>query len=332
MKSFEMRLKISAPVRWEHSPRMDISQETPAQTRDRLLKVIARTEFTALPGTYAFEEFQASELPRSIRGDALALVRDDESWSQLVACADAAKELLCLFCFHFPEGEDNSGFVGWLATQLKEQLGTGVFVVCGQNSGRGGIYDYWGCPAVVGREVRRVIEDLMRQGRQVVNRGIVEGINIRLATNRDGERILALVFEVLTEYGLRPDIESSESDLKDIEATYLKSGGVFEVVEDGLGKLLGTVGLYPVDEVTCKLRKMYLIPEARGRGLGRRMLERAIGHARRLGFKTLVLETVSVMKEAIRLYTASGFRPKRQTAVSPRCDQVYSLELEPDAR
>ncbi len=48
--------------------------------------------------------------------------------------------------FHFPQGADNSGFVGWLATHLKTRIGTGVFVICGQNSNDGGIFDYWGCP------------------------------------------------------------------------------------------------------------------------------------------------------------------------------------------
>ena len=144
---------------------MHISRETTEQTRSRLLRVIARAEFTALEGTYAFEEFPLSELPRRIRADARALVRDDETWSQLVPCQDTSTELFCVFGFRFTAGTDNSGFVGWLATRLKEELGTGVFVVCGQNSGRGGIFDYWGCPARLGPEVRGFIEDLMRQGK-----------------------------------------------------------------------------------------------------------------------------------------------------------------------
>ncbi|MGI5346709.1 DUF6196 family protein [Streptomyces sp. CA-250714] len=45
--------------------------------------------------------------------------------------------------FHFPAAADNSGFVGWLASELKDQLGTGVAVLCGYNSAQGGIYDYW---------------------------------------------------------------------------------------------------------------------------------------------------------------------------------------------
>ena len=76
----------------------------------------------------------------------------------------AADERFALFSFHFPPGLDNSGFVGWLATHLKRRLGTGVFVICGQNSDRGGIYDYWGCPAQLRVAAEQALRDL-RTGR-----------------------------------------------------------------------------------------------------------------------------------------------------------------------
>jgi hypothetical protein len=59
-----------------------------------------------------------------------------------------------------PAGMDNSGFVGWLATEFKRRLGTGVFVVCGQNRDRGGIYDYWGCPVQVRAQAAQVLDEL----------------------------------------------------------------------------------------------------------------------------------------------------------------------------
>ena len=142
---------------------MDVSHETPAQTRRRLLTVIACADLRVLDGTYAFEEFPVTDFPRRADSTARALVRDDETWSQLVPCADATRELFVLFSFHFPTGLDNSGFVGWLASDLKARLGTGVFVVCGQNSARGGIFDYWGCPARVVEKVIAEIERLRRQ-------------------------------------------------------------------------------------------------------------------------------------------------------------------------
>lgn len=150
---------------------------------------------------------------------------------------------------------------------------------------------------------------------------------IRPATKQDTASIVALVKGILLEYQLEFDPETSEADLNDIDATYFKSGGAFNVVEDRHGKLLGTFGVLPVDQTTCKLRKMYLAPEARGIGLGRHMLAQAIADARRMNYQTMVLETVGVMREAIRLYTRAGFRPVERAALSPRCDLSYSLDL-----
>jgi GNAT superfamily N-acetyltransferase len=160
-----------------------------------------------------------------------------------------------------------------------------------------------------------------------MNTQALDDIVTRPATNRDRERVVALIFGVLAEYGLPSDLNSKDSDLNDIEGSYMRSGGVFEVLEDSEGNLLGTYGLYPLDEETCELRKMYFVPEIRGRGLGRRVLERAVGHARRLGFKAVELETISVLKEAIRLYTRFGFVPTEAREVSARVDQAYILKL-----
>lgn len=144
---------------------MYVSKETPEQTQKRLLKVISQAEFKALEGNYTFEEFALLELSARMRNDALALVRDETQWSQLVPARDASRERCKLFRFHFAQDLDNSGFVGWLATHLKNKLGTGVFVVCGQNSRRGGIFDYLGCPVELGSDVQLAIESLIAQGK-----------------------------------------------------------------------------------------------------------------------------------------------------------------------
>lgn len=152
-------------------------------------------------------------------------------------------------------------------------------------------------------------------------------VTIRPATNHDTENIIALVRSILCEYHLQLDLETSDSDLTDLEATYTDSGGFFSVVEDSTGNMLGVFALQNLDDETCKLRKMYLRPQARGFGLGNKMLERAIDAAREHGFKEIVLETTSSMTDAISLYTRAGFRLVNQRAFSPGCDRVYSLCL-----
>ncbi len=139
---------------------MYISHETAQQTRERLGRVIRAAEWAVHPGTYAFLESPVDDFPADQAARALALVRDDAVWSALVPCNDPARERFAVFSFHFQPDLDNSGFVGWLASHLKAAVGTGVFVVCGQNTRRGGIFDYWGVPVeaadAVLAEVRRL--------------------------------------------------------------------------------------------------------------------------------------------------------------------------------
>ena len=80
--------------------------------------------------------------------------------ADLLAMVQYHDEPFALFRFHFPDGVDNSGFVGWLASLLKEELGTGVFVTCGSNSLDGGIFDYWGIPSALREQGFAVVRKL----------------------------------------------------------------------------------------------------------------------------------------------------------------------------
>jgi len=126
---------------------VSVSMETAEQTEQRLRREIAQADLVVQDGVWCFEEFPADQ-PPVLTAQTLAVVRDRESWSRLVPLTqeDDGVERFGIFSFHFDDHVDNSGFVGWLATHLKAELGTGVFVVCGSNRARGGIYDYWGCP------------------------------------------------------------------------------------------------------------------------------------------------------------------------------------------
>jgi putative acetyltransferase len=151
-------------------------------------------------------------------------------------------------------------------------------------------------------------------------------ISTRAATNADCERVQSLVFGVLREYGLAPDLEGTDRDISDLEAHYIARGGVFELIEDARGRLLGTCGLYPMDEETVELRKMYFSKALRGRGIGKQTLARMIAKARELGFRKIYLETARVLREAVALYEKFGFEPTHEKH-TPRCDAAYYLQL-----
>ena len=139
---------------------MYISTETSEQTESRLKKVIQTSDLKIYDKEYYFKEVPIDKF--QFEEHALAIVRDEEVWSSLIPSESSETENFKVFSFHFEEGLDNSGFVGWLASKIKMDLGTGVFVVCGQNTNKGGIFDYWGCPASIADEVIKLVR-LLKQ-------------------------------------------------------------------------------------------------------------------------------------------------------------------------
>ena len=152
-------------------------------------------------------------------------------------------------------------------------------------------------------------------------------IFIRSATNADCRNIQKLVFGVLHEFGLTPEPGGTDADLNDIETEYFGRGGLFEILENADGNLLGTVGLFPIDNETIELRKMYFDESLRGRGFGKKILERMIEKSKELKFKRIYLETASILKEAVGLYEKYGFQPTTEGIHTARCDAAYYLNL-----
>ncbi len=152
-------------------------------------------------------------------------------------------------------------------------------------------------------------------------------MNLRRATNRDRDLIKELIFNILQEYGLKTDTQTTDSDIQNIEANYNNRNGIFDILENNEGIPIATVGIYMIDDETCELRKMYLIKAERGKGYGKLLLNHAIKQAKELGYKRVILETASVLKEAIQLYQNYGFKKYSPEHLSNRCDQGFYLDL-----
>jgi drug/metabolite transporter (DMT)-like permease/GNAT superfamily N-acetyltransferase len=88
---------------------------------------------------------------------------------------------------------------------------------------------------------------------------------------------------------------------------YLEPGGSFLVAYDH-GHPVACGGLRALPDGSAELKRMYVVPEARGRGVGRRLLTRLEEEARRLGYRRLRLDTASQLKEAQALYRSSGYQ------------------------
>jgi GNAT superfamily N-acetyltransferase len=90
--------------------------------------------------------------------------------------------------------------------------------------------------------------------------------------------------------------------------------------------MLGTCGVFPLQPVTpdtFELRKMYLRPAARGRGLGTQLLDVAVAWVKHRGGRRIVLDTVEAMTRAIAFYEAHGFVRDDEQIRGSRCSRGY---------
>lgn len=135
--------------------------------------------------------------------------------------------------------------------------------------------------------------------------------------------VFDLISSVLSEYGLTQEPEGADRDVLNVEECYLEKGGEFWVIEQ-CGRVVGTGAYYPISrgQNAVEIRKMYLLPEARQKGLGTyllRQLEHAIAQR---NFEQIWIETASVLKEAVLLYERNGYQP-RDEVETERCDRAY---------
>ena len=84
---------------------------------------------------------------------------------------------------------------------------------------------------------------------------------------------------------------------------------IYFVVEQN-GAILGGAGIYPTANLpagTCELVKFYLLPEVRGKGIGKLLMQKCITEAENMGYKKIYLETMPELTIAIPMYEKFGF-------------------------
>jgi GNAT superfamily N-acetyltransferase len=108
------------------------------------------------------------------------------------------------------------------------------------------------------------------------------------------------------EYGLDTTFEPYVA--KPLAQCVLDGNGRIWIAEDESGRMLGSIAMLDVDQHVGQLRWFLLVPEARGIGLGRRLLEMALAYARDRGFRRVFLWSFAELVGARRLYERAGFR------------------------
>ncbi len=92
-------------------------------------------------------------------------------------------------------------------------------------------------------------------------------------------------------------------------------------------QLAGCVALHKLEDDICEMKRLYLRPQFRGKGLGRVLADRIIAEARQIGYHRMRLDTVEpVMKDAVAMYRRIGFREIAPYCANPIAGALY-MEL-----
>lgn len=135
-------------------------------------------------------------------------------------------------------------------------------------------------------------------------------IHIRPITAADNAAIAKIIRDTLTEFGTaRPGTVYYDESTDRLSEVFTADGSCYYIAEQD-GFILGGAGIYPtagLDDDVCELVKMYLIPQVRRQGLGRKLIEHCIDFASHHGYRQIYLETMPELSLAISLYEKMGF-------------------------
>lgn len=138
----------------------------------------------------------------------------------------------------------------------------------------------------------------------------MDKIQIRIIEETDNAGIATIIRNTLAEFGANHPGTVYYDDATD---------HLFELFQQPLSiyfiatindDMIGGGGIYPTEglpENTCELVKMYLLPAARGRGIGKIIIENCLQKAIAFGYRNVYLETMPELEQAINVYEKFGF-------------------------
>jgi len=136
-------------------------------------------------------------------------------------------------------------------------------------------------------------------------------VNIRPIQQGDNQLLAELIRNVFHEFGI-PKTGTVYSDPKTdrLYELFQEPGSCYWVAEED-GRVAGGCGLFPTErlpEGCVELVKFYLLPESRGKGIGRSLLEKCIESAKQMGYTQVYLESFPQLGKALYMYEKAGFR------------------------
>jgi len=144
-------------------------------------------------------------------------------------------------------------------------------------------------------------------------------------TDEKIKQIKTLFLEYQRSLGIDLCFQDFNRELAELPGEYAVPAGRLYLLKYE-GKLAGCAALRKMKNGICEMKRLYVKPEYRGLKLGRRAAEQIIRDAGQIGYKTMRLDTLLSMKEAISLYKSLGFREIEPYRFNPVEGTVY-MEL-----
>lgn len=129
-------------------------------------------------------------------------------------------------------------------------------------------------------------------------------------SEEEQQKISDLTIKVMAETGAHFD-SKLDADLSQLEQAYIATGGTIEVVKDG-DQIVGCIAVRKVSEDIGEIKRLRLLSEYRGKGLGRELFEKALDFCRESNFKKIILDTTKRNVAALQLFKDNGFVETRR--------------------
>jgi putative acetyltransferase len=141
------------------------------------------------------------------------------------------------------------------------------------------------------------------------------------------DQVRELFLEYASSLGFSLCFQSFDQELAALPGDYAAPDGRLLLAEFE-NRPAGCVALHKLNPLVCEMKRLYLRPEFRGKGIGRILCEHALKQARAIGYRQLRLDTVEpVMKDAVAMYRHLGFKEIAAYRLNPIPGALY-MELE----
>jgi N-acetylglutamate synthase-like GNAT family acetyltransferase len=145
---------------------------------------------------------------------------------------------------------------------------------------------------------------------------------LQAATPEEWAEAQRLVREYAASLDVDLSFQNFEQELQHFTTEYAAPRGAFILAEEA-GQYVACIAVRQFSEEIGEIKRLYVAPPARGRGLGRLLVERIIVVAREIGYRSLLLDTLPFMKEAQSLYLALGFKPTAPYRFNPVAGSAF---------